>query len=47
VMASYDKLGLKELRDDTERVLKLNFPNSVYLSANPPSQEASWWQIWR
>ena len=47
VMASYDKLGLKELRDDTERVLKLNFPNSIYLSANPPSQEASWWQIWR
>ena len=27
---SYDRLGLTELRDDADRVLKKNFPNSRY-----------------
>jgi hypothetical protein len=31
MIRSYDKLGMTELRDDTERVFKLNYPNSKFL----------------
>ena len=31
MVASYEQLGLDQLRDDAERVLKKNFPNSRYL----------------
>jgi outer membrane protein assembly factor BamD len=44
---SYDKLGLAQLRDDAQRVLKQNFPNSVYLTADGLRQkERAWWQLW-
>lgn len=42
---SYQKLGLNELRDDALRVLKLNFPNSVYLSGGP-KEKKPWWKFW-
>ena len=32
MVQSYDKLGLDELRDDADRVLQQNFPNSRFLS---------------
>src|SRR3546814_136743 len=32
LMKSYEALNLPELRDDAERVLKANFPNSTYFS---------------
>jgi len=44
--ASYDRLGLHDLRDDAERVLKLNFPNSPYLDGKTPKGERSWWKFW-
>jgi outer membrane protein assembly factor BamD len=31
MIRSYDKLGMTELRDDTERVLTKNYPNSAFL----------------
>jgi outer membrane protein assembly factor BamD len=37
----YDKLGLTQLRDDTLRVLRLNFPEQ----ANAPQPKA-WWKFW-
>jgi outer membrane protein assembly factor BamD len=45
-MNSYDKLGLTQLRDDTERVLKLNYPNSSYLTQGLPARPSSWWKLW-
>lgn len=42
---SYDTLGLTELRDDARRVLKLNFPNSKYLTGFTPIERA-WWKPW-
>ena len=30
MVVSYDKLQLTDLRDDTLRVMELNFPNSKY-----------------
>lgn len=44
---SYDKLGLAQLRDDAERVLRQNFPNSPLLGAQAlPTKKNSWWQFW-
>src|SRR5205814_8709550 len=44
---SYDKLGLSQLRDDAERVLRQNFPQSPYLTAEGVRQkEKAWWQFW-
>jgi len=46
MMRSYDKLGLKPLRDDAERVLQKNFPNSIYLSDATGGRKKSWWRFW-
>jgi outer membrane protein assembly factor BamD len=45
LVRAYDALGMKDLRDDAERVLKRNFPDSVYLKGGP-RRKAPWWQIW-
>ncbi len=55
---AYDELGMTDLRDDTERVLKKNFPD-YNISAAPnlvtsdgefsdgeSSDEESWWKFW-
>jgi len=48
LMASYERLGLDDLRADAERVLKLNFPESRYLAnGGPVREQARWWQVWR
>ncbi len=43
---SYDKLNLPDLRDDALRVLKLNFPNSLYVAGDGPAQAKPWWKLW-
>jgi outer membrane protein assembly factor BamD len=43
---SYDKLGLTQLRDDADRVLQTNFPNSTYISRGIREREKRWWQFW-
>jgi outer membrane protein assembly factor BamD len=45
MMRSYDKLGMPVLRDDTQRVLVLNYPNSRFLNPNA-SGDAPWWRFW-
>ena len=48
MVRSYDKLGMSDLRDDAQRVLGKNFPNSGFLSAVGVAQTKArpWWQIW-
>ena len=44
---SYDRLGLNELRDAAQRVLRTNFPRSRFLaSASPAPQARPWWRVW-
>ena len=43
---SYDKLGLNELRDGADRVLKKNFPDSRYLVNGLLEKDKAWWQFW-
>jgi len=43
---SYDRLGLTQLRDDADRVLKKNFPNSRFLREGIGDGTRPWWKIW-
>ena len=45
LVQAYDKLGMTDLRNDAERVMKANFPDSKYLTGKG-GKGASWWQIW-
>jgi outer membrane protein assembly factor BamD len=45
MMRSYDALGLTDLRNDAERVLRKNFPDSVYFRGGP-QKSGPWWKIW-
>jgi len=40
---SYDKLDMPQLRDDTQRVLDTNFPDSKYYTDGLQDQSGSWW----
>lgn len=44
--SSYERLGLAELRDDADRVLKRNFPNSRFISGGVRLPDRAWWQFW-
>lgn len=46
LVQAYDALGMKDLRDDAERVLVRNFPNSVYAKGGAGRRSTAWWQIW-
>jgi outer membrane protein assembly factor BamD len=42
MVRSYDRLGLTQLRDDAQRVLKQTFPNGKYFTAGT----RPWWNLW-
>lgn len=47
MVKAYDAMGMTDLRDDAQRVLLKNFPNSAYLKGgNPRRAKVPWWQIW-
>ncbi len=46
MIRSYDKLGLTDLKNDTERVLQKNFPDSPYLKADLSPKDLPWWKLW-
>jgi hypothetical protein len=43
MVKAYDALGLTDLRDDAERVMRKNFPNSEYYIRGLDRQEP-WWK---
>jgi outer membrane protein assembly factor BamD len=46
LVKSYDKLGLNDLRDDADRVLRQNFPDSPYFTGKKSKDGRPWWQLW-
>lgn len=47
LVQSYDRLGLKDLRDDAQRVLTANFPKSTFSTAGlGKTDKDPWWKIW-
>jgi outer membrane protein assembly factor BamD len=45
MVKAYDLLGLNDLRDDTERVMRKNFPGSEYYLRGLNRTEP-WWKLW-
>ena len=45
MIRSYDKLGMFDLRDDTQRIFQKNYPNSRFLGGTG-SGDAPWWKFW-
>lgn len=43
---SYDRLGLEQLRDDADRVLKKNYPESRFLREGIRKADEPWWKLW-
>jgi len=46
LVKAYDALGMTDLRDDAERVLKTNFPTTKYMRELGDRSDVRWWQIW-
>ena len=46
MVKSYDALGMKDLRDDTQRVLTTNYPKSTYLANGFKGKDDPWWKLW-
>lgn len=45
MVKAYDELGMTDLRNDAERVMRQNFPNSVYYTRGLNRPEP-WWKLW-
>lgn len=46
MVQSYDRLGLDDLRDDAQRVFKMNFPDSKLTVQDLRKAGKAWWHIW-
>jgi outer membrane protein assembly factor BamD len=42
---AYDALGMTELRDDTDRIMRKNFPRSEYYTRGF-DKKSPWWRLW-
>jgi outer membrane protein assembly factor BamD len=45
MVRSYDALGLTQLRDDADRVLRTNYPNSDFFHGGR-AKASPWWKFW-
>ncbi|WP_454763706.1 outer membrane protein assembly factor BamD [Cupriavidus campinensis] len=45
MVRSYDSLGMKDLRDDTARVMERNYPNSDFIKYGERRKDKSWWEV--
>lgn len=46
MVKSYDALDMPQLRDDAQRVLQKNYPNSKFLTPGFKSDTNPWWKFW-
>ena len=46
MVKAYDALGMTELRDASDRVMRANFPDSRYLTAKGGRKDVPWWKLW-
>jgi len=45
MVKAYDALGMTELRDDADRVMHKNFPDSAYFKGTAGKKDP-WWMLW-
>jgi outer membrane protein assembly factor BamD len=46
LVLAYDRLGMDDLRDAADRVMRNNFPDSRYLKAGGARKDVPWWRLW-
>lgn len=46
MVQAYEKLGLKDLSSDAQRVLLANYPNTTMLGNSPKEEKSPWWKLW-
>lgn len=46
LISAYDLMNLEDLKNDTLRILKTNYPDSAMLRKGVPSDERVWWKFW-
>jgi outer membrane protein assembly factor BamD len=46
MVSCYEHLGIEDLRKDTERVLKANYPNTKFDAQKIISKKKEWWRFW-
>jgi outer membrane protein assembly factor BamD len=46
LVLAYDRLGMSDLRDAADRVMRNNFPDSRYLKAGGDRKDVPWWRLW-
>ena len=45
MVKAYDALGMNDLRDAADRVMRMNFPESRYLTGKD-ARDVPWWKLW-
>ena len=45
MVTAYDKMGMNDLRDDADRVMKKNFPTSRFYK-DGLTRKTAWWHLW-
>lgn len=45
MIRAYDAMGMKDLRDDTARVMERNYPNSDFIKYGQRRKDKSWWEV--
>ena len=45
MVKAYDSMGMSDLRDAADRVMRKNFPQSRYLTGKD-GRSATWWKLW-
>lgn len=45
IVSAYDKLEMNDLRDDADRIMQKNFPNSRYYK-DGLNRKTAWWKLW-
>ena len=46
MVKAYDALGMADLRDAADRVMRKNFPESKYLNPKGYKRDVPWWKLW-
>lgn len=46
MISAYDLMGMEDLKQDTQRVLKNNYPDSRFNFNGVPVDEGTWWKFW-
>jgi len=46
MIEAYDRMGLKDLRDDTKKVLAKNYPQDPLINAGKNRASSAWWKFW-